>query len=301
MRPPLARNNQRGSIQEPSVIGRAQRIGNRPPEPRRTFPAQQYSGPGQILRFKESERFLHWAIAAPFLLCWITALILEVVYNPEPTRPLRALLSWTHRIGGSLLIMLPMLALIRGRKDLRLHLYNVKTAWRWYAKDLQWLALMLPAALIKRIGLPEQHKFNAAEKINFILVMIVCPILAVTGLMMWVQKTTWIAWLIHVSLAAMITPVTLGHVYMALVNPETRKGLTGMFSGFVDRHWAEHHYALWYKEHVIPSERRNGVRADHAKSSSGSGTLTSRLIADTTDKPEHFKAVAGIATEQTTR
>jgi cytochrome b subunit of formate dehydrogenase len=39
-----------------------------------------------------------------------------------------------------------------------------------------------------------------------------------------------------------------GHIYMAVVNPSTRVGLSGMFSGRVDREWAKHHYKRWYKE-----------------------------------------------------
>ena len=249
------------------VIEETPTNGNEHSELDLVIPKHDFPDNDQILRFKESERLLHWAIAVPFVLCWITALTLEVVYNPEPTRPLRDLLSWVHRICGAFLIILPMLAVIRGRKDLRLHLYNVKTAWRWYVRDLKWLALMLPAALIKRISLPEQNKFNAAEKINFMLVMMACPVFAVTGLMMWMQGIPWVSWLIHVSVAVVVTPVTLGHIYMAMVNPGTRKGLTGMISGYVDRRWAKHHYVQWYQEEFVRSASRNGVHTDVKKES----------------------------------
>ena len=46
----------------------------------------------------------------------------------------------------------------------------------------------------------------------------------------------------------MVTPTMLGHIYMATVNPDTRVGLKGIISGYVDRQWARHHYGLWYKE-----------------------------------------------------
>jgi hypothetical protein len=36
---------------------------------------------------------------------------------------------------------------------------------------------------------------------------------------------------------------------MATVNPDTRVGLSGMITGYVDRHWAQHHYRHWYNEH----------------------------------------------------
>jgi cytochrome b subunit of formate dehydrogenase len=50
-------------------------------------------------------------------------------------------------------------------------------------------------------------------------------------------------------MALLATPLILGHIFMATINPDTRAGLTGMLTGFVDRRWAKHHYRLWYDEH----------------------------------------------------
>jgi cytochrome b subunit of formate dehydrogenase len=49
----------------------------------------------------------------------------------------------------------------------------------------------------------------------------------------------------------------VGHVYMALINPGTKAGLKGMISGYVDRHWARHHYGRWYRENF--EERAKGA------------------------------------------
>ncbi len=104
------------------------------------------------------------------------------------------------------------------------------------------------AAVSKKIVLPDQDKFNAAEKVNFISVMLACPLFIVTGLMIWLQSWGWAAWLVHASLAVLVSPTMLGHIYMATINPETRVGIKGMITGYVDRHWAKHHYALWYRD-----------------------------------------------------
>ena len=45
------------------------------------------------------------------------------------------------------------------------------------------------------------------------------------------------------------TPLILGHMYMAILSKTGRPGLTGMKNGYVDRHWARHHYAHRYREH----------------------------------------------------
>ncbi len=202
----------------------------------------------EILRFRESERLLHWAIAIPFILCWVTAFILVVVYNPDPSRPLREFFAVVHRIAALGLILLPGLVMLKNYRDYKIHLYNIRCAWLWSLNDLKWLSLMGLAAVSKKIVLPEQGKFNAAEKVNFMIVMVACPIFMITGIMIWMQELSWVAWLVHASLALVVTPTMLGHIYMATVNPTTRAGLKGMISGYVNRQWARHHYGLWYRE-----------------------------------------------------
>ena len=202
----------------------------------------------EVLRFLKSERLLHWAIAVPFIVCWISALILVLAYNPDPLRPYRQIFSLIHRISGACLIILPALALLFGRKEHKMHLQNVKTALSWSLNDFKWLALMLPAAMSKKIVLPEQGKFNAAEKINFIMVMLSLPMLISSGGLVWMGNWAWAAWLVHALTAIIATPTMMGHIYMATVNPDTRVGIRGMITGYVDRHWAKHHYAVWYKE-----------------------------------------------------
>jgi hypothetical protein len=54
-------------------------------------------------------------------------------------------------------------------------------------------------------------------------------------------------------MAALVTPLLVGHIFMATTNPSTRVGLSGMVSGYVDRTWASHHYSRWYRE-TFPSK-----------------------------------------------
>lgn len=209
----------------------------------------QASEPDQILRFRKSEIRLHWAIAIPFSICFTTAAVLIAVYNPNPTRPYREVFSWAHRISGVGLIVLPLWTIVRHWRDFRVHLHNMREAWIWTLEDVKWLFLMGPAYMSSRISLPHQGKFNAAEKINFMVLMSSYPVYVVTGVLIWLPGVAFLPWLIHLSMAALATPLLLGHVFMATINPDTRAGLTGMISGFVDRHWAKHHYRRWYDEH----------------------------------------------------
>jgi len=212
------------------------------------------SKPAKILRFRKSERLVHWALAVPFLVCFVTALVLVFYYNPDPLRPYREVFSWVHRISGVCLILLPMLAIIKCRGDFRIYFYNIRQAWVWSYDDLKWLLLMGLAAVNKKIKLPEQGKFNAAEKLNFMKLMSTYPLYILTGLIIWLTNVAFLSWAIHFIMAVIATPLVIGHLYMAMINPESRKGLHGMISGVVDRQWAKHHYGKWYREHFEDCE-----------------------------------------------
>jgi len=211
--------------------------------------APQTPASSKIMRFARSERMLHWAIAGPFLVSFATALILVLVYNPDRTRPFRGFFSGLHRASGVALMVLPMLVTLKSRGDARIHLYNIKQAWTWIFDDFKWLALMLLASLSSKIRLPEQGKFNAAEKLNFMVLLATYPLYLVTGFLMWITRVAPLAWLVHFFMALLAAPLILGHMYMALVSRSGRPGLPGMISGFVDRQWAKHHYRRWYREH----------------------------------------------------
>ena len=205
--------------------------------------------PEEILRFWASERQLHWAIAVPFMTCYLTALVLVAVYNPDPNRPLRALFSWTHRLSGVCLFLLPLWTVLRHRRVFALHFRNVHTVWRWRLEDVKWLFMMGLSMFNKRVELPHQGKFNAGEKLNFMFLTASYPLYIVTGFLIWLPGVAFASWILHLLLAAMATPLILGHVFMATVNPDTRVGLQGMITGYVNRHWAQHHYRYWYNEH----------------------------------------------------
>ncbi|MFQ5606768.1 MAG: cytochrome b/b6 domain-containing protein [Candidatus Zixiibacteriota bacterium] len=228
----------------------------------------------KILRFRKSERLVHWAIAVPFLVCFSTAIVLVFFYNPDPSRPYRDLFSWTHRISGLCLLILPIIAIFRSRGDLRIHFYNIGQAWIWSFGDVKWLLLKGLAAVNKKIQLPEQGKFNAAEKLNFMVLMGTYPLYVITGLAMWLTYSAVLAWIVHGLMAVLAAPLIMGHIYMAVINPATRKGLSGMFSGYVDRDWAKHHYTRWYRDHF-----ENDAEAEAPESVTEPGTEAETLTA----------------------
>ena len=189
------------------------------------------------------------------MVSYMSAAILVAVYNFNPTRPYREVFSWIHRMSGVYLIILPFWTILRHRHDFDIHWKNIRHAWTWSLNDLKWLALMPASNLIPSITLPHQGKFNAAEKINFMVLVTTYPLYIITGLLIWLPGVALVPWLLHFSMAVMATPLMLGHIFMATINPETRVGLTGMITGFVSREWAKHHYHLWYLEHYGHEEQ----------------------------------------------
>jgi formate dehydrogenase subunit gamma len=214
----------------------------------------------KILRFRKSERLMHWAIAIPFLVCFTSAAILFFVYTRDPRNHLRAVFSWTHRISGICFIVFPIAAAYYGRHDFKVHFRNILCAWRWTLSDIKWLLMMGLAAISDRFSLPEQGKFNAAEKINFMVVLTSYPLFILTGLIVWLPAIAFYSWLVHVALAIIATPLLLGHLFMAMINPGTRDGLEGIVTGFVDRQWAKHHYRHWYREEFEKEDPKTPVR-----------------------------------------
>jgi len=208
----------------------------------------------RILRFARSERLVHWAIAGPFLVSFATALILFFIYNPDRSRPYRGLFSWLHRASGAALIVFPMVATLMCRGDMRIHWYNVRQAWTWMWDDLKWLSLLLAAAVCPKIKLPEQGKFNAAEKINFMVLLVSYPLYIATGVLLWITRVAFLSWLLHVYMAIFAAPLLLGHLYMAMISRGGRPALPGIITGFVDRDWAKYHYRRWYREYHEAAE-----------------------------------------------
>ncbi len=209
----------------------------------------------EILRFQRGERMLHWSIAIPFMTCFATGMILKIFYDLHPEGTSRDVLSFVHRVAGGCLAVFPALALLRNWREYRVHLYNIKVGWIWTVDDVKWLFLMGPAAFSKRFTLPDQRKFNAAERLNFMAVMVTYPTFVTTGIVLCTPGIHFVPWVVHFGLALAVVPLMFGHIFMATVNPETRVGLSGMITGHVDRTWASHHYAAWYRELFDPDGR----------------------------------------------
>jgi cytochrome b subunit of formate dehydrogenase len=72
-------------------------------------------------------------------------------------------------------------------------------------------------------------------------------------------------------MALMAMPLIGGHMYMAMVSRNGRPGLMGMVHGYVDRDWAKHHYAHWYKEHFKEEAEPQSVAVEEENTEATEG------------------------------
>ena len=203
----------------------------------------------QIFRFAKVEMMLHWAIAVPFMLCFATGSTVKFFYPLHSPGLTRDTLIFFHKIAGACLAVFPTLAILRNLRDYKVLIYNVKIGFTWTIDDLKWLFLVGPSTVSKKVVLPDQRKFNAAERLNFMMVAGTYPVFIVTGILLWMPGNHFVPWLVHITMGLVAPLLMFGHIYMAVVNPDTRVGLSGMITGHVDREWAKHHYAQWYRDH----------------------------------------------------
>ena len=111
--------------------------------------------------------------------------------------------------------------------------------------DREWLKA-IPARVFERAPEPPAARFNAGQKVNFLGVSILLAGLYVSGVDTVVAGTKHnLIFAVDKVATAALCVLVVGHLYMALVNRETRPALRGMLDGSVDREWARHHYPRW--------------------------------------------------------
>jgi hypothetical protein len=95
-------------------------------------------------------------------------------------------------------------------------------------------------------------RFNAGQKMHLLVVLSVLIGFSVSGSIMMLRPGALGAWIVHV-LCFIPAAAFLGlHLFLSLINPETRKALPAIFTGFVSQQYASEHHALWVKTKVKP-------------------------------------------------
>jgi len=166
----------------------------------------------KVRRFTRTELAYHWAQALPFLALLATGALMLVqrALGFEVVRG--EALSVAHRIAGCALPAGLFLVVLGGER---------RPLFRNAAAAL---------GLRSRAG-GARGKFNAGQRVNLVAQLVLVPALVLSGAIMWLVKGVLLAWYVHLACFLAATPLVLGHIYMAALNPATRKALRGIFTG----------------------------------------------------------------------
>jgi formate dehydrogenase subunit gamma len=202
-----------------------------------------------LLRFTLGERWVHRATALLMGVCLVTA---AVLYVGPLSRAVgyRAVVEWVHVIAG---LSLPAPAVIgllsKAFRD------DARRLNRFTSSDWKWLQSKGFRAARLEIG-----KFNAGQKLNANFQLGAILVMLLTGSVMRFANHWPVHWrtgatFVHDWTAYAILAVVLGHIYMALRDPDA---LAGMRTGYVPADWAASEHVAWATEHA-PTE------VDHAQ------------------------------------
>ncbi|MFC8452480.1 cytochrome b/b6 domain-containing protein [Kitasatospora sp. NPDC057223] len=190
----------------------------------------------RLARFARPERLVHRATAALMLTCITTAAFL---YIPDLSQLVgrQRLVVVVHEWSG-LLLPAPLLLGLLSRA-VRADLGRLG---RFAPYDREWLTAALHRSPRRPAG-----KFNAGQKLYAAWIAGAALVMLGTGLLMWFTHLAPLVWrtgatFVHDWLALAAGLVVAGHIWMAVRDPEARRG---MRTGTVDRLWAVREHPDW--------------------------------------------------------
>ena len=210
--------------------------------------------PGERYRFSTVERWVHRTTSTLMMTAIITAACLYLPFLAEIVGR-RRLLVIIHEWSG-ILLPLPLLAGIFFR-SLRADLTRLN---RFGPQDRGWAWRAVRHGT--RAAGPA-GKFNAGQKLFSAFIAGAVLVMVGTGLIMWFPHFSALtvrtgASFVHDWLALVVGILVIGHIRMALKDPEARYGMrTGRVSGA----WARREHALWKDE---DAEDRQGQGPDRS-------------------------------------
>jgi len=208
-------------------------------------------GIDELRRFTTAERWVHRTTSTLMMAAILTALFLYVPGFAELVGR-RRLLVVVHEWSG---ILLPLpLALGLFFKGIRA---DMRSLDRFGPQDKGWVwrAVRHGTGTAGPAG-----KFNAGQKLYAAVIAGLTVVMLGTGLMMWFTALAPLnlrtgASYVHDWLALAIGLLVLGHIRMAVKDPESRHG---MRTGWVTRSWARREHPLWERELPKQPEQPGG-------------------------------------------
>jgi formate dehydrogenase subunit gamma len=208
-------------------------------------------------RFTVSERIAHWLLATAFAAMLTTGAFMGGI------GPLGHHAMLVVHVGSAVALICGIAALSLRRRSRAPLARTVRDLRPLSSRDRKWLRLA-PRAYLVGGELPPSGRFNAGQKINARLVLLVFALLYVSGLGELGRFTSALApfrntGALHGLAAGAAAILVAGHIYLALLHRPTRPALRGMTLGNVRRDWAERHHAEWVAETDDEAARKSSA------------------------------------------
>jgi cytochrome b subunit of formate dehydrogenase len=205
----------------------------------------------KIRRFSSSEIFVHWIYAVLFLTLGCTGALILIyrIFEVEIVR--YEILSLIHRITGVSLIIVLVQTVILSIfiKGFRQSWHTLRQYLKWKLSDLVWLAKMPLNMMFERVALPPAERFNPGQKLHLLVIFTVLPVFSISGLVIILVPGTLAAWVVHLICFIPSALFILLHLLLSLINPQTRKALPAIFTGYVSAEYARRHHQRWIEVH----------------------------------------------------
>jgi len=209
--------------------------------------------PVRVRRYSGSARINHWITGLSFVALTLSGLSL---FHPT-LYPLSALFGG----GGNVRWMHPWIGVVFavGFLGLFLRFFVANLPER---TDWQWLARIKHVLAGREEYLPEIGKYNAGQKFVFWSMVVLVPLMFVSGLGLWETGLVWVeqtfgykatidqrrlAAVVHALAAILMIVIWIVHVYAAIW---VRGTLSAMTRGSVTGGWAWRHHRKWLRQEV---------------------------------------------------
>lgn len=191
----------------------------------------------KILRFDIYSRVLHWSHALVFL--WLLITGIALFFTPKSLLG-DPFIKMAHLYASFPFILLPLIIYLRGSISIR---NDIIELMEWRRDDLHWFM-----ELFKNVKTDVSGKFNAGQKANFLVVLLLIMGFSLTGFLVWMKSMfsrsfVELNFIIHDSLAILSILLLTGHITLALYYSESLKCI---IYGKIDASWAKEHYPNWF-------------------------------------------------------
>jgi formate dehydrogenase subunit gamma len=210
--------------------------------------------PPELYRFTVVERWVHRTTSTLMMVVIVTAAFLYLPFLAELVGR-RRLLVTVHEWTG-IVIPVPLMAGIFFR-SLRADLTRLNR-FGPQDKGWAWRAMRYGTRAAGAAG-----KFNAGQKLYSATIAGATLVMMGTGLVLWFPHLASLpvrtgSTFVHDWLALIVGVLVIGHIRMAMRDPESRHG---MRTGRVSRNWARREHQLWAEDEA----RREAGKADSAE------------------------------------